>query len=256
MEKKSSVDLLAPSSLVQLSTNVNLISGGGGGGSGQTASSSSAAIIGPNSTFLMLTLPLPSTAHQQHTANYTQNLNYLYRIVTYGLIDVFEKHLSSCAIQIFEILTGYLDNYYASVMSSSANLPSSLSSMAAESLNVVAAAAAAAGVDSNVRIQLQQQQQLKYFNYYATIRKEIFEFLLRIRSDRCGKVLLINRVNRRKYKESKCLHLNLINPSLTSAAGAAARSGLLKCEIDFGKILNLLQSCLDKVNKFDALIYC
>lgn len=75
--------------------------------------------------------------------------------------------------------------------------PSSLSAMAAESLTQLQ------------QHQIQAQTNPKYFNYYATIRRDIFEFLLRIRSNKQGKVLLINRLNRRKYQESKYLILSL-----------------------------------------------
>lgn len=217
MEKTSSVDILLPMGQVQLSMNPNLI----GSNAQQMASNQQ----GVHMTLLQLNLP--TTAGQP--CHYTQCLNYLYRIVNHGLIDLFEKHLSRCSIRIYEILIEYLNNYYASVHST----PSSLSSIASESLMSSTNGASAS----------QHQIQLKYFNYYATIRRDIFEFLLRIRSNSNGKVLLVNRLNRRRFKESKCLHLSI----------RAATQTDRQCEIDFTKILALYETCLDKETDWHVL---
>lgn len=135
-------------------------------------------------------------------------LSYLSKIITNGLIEIFEKYFhkenstfSTCSIEIFNILVKYIEYYYLTQYSFNStnffmtNNPSTLSSMAAESLPV--------------QNQIGAQSSSKFFNYYSHIRKEIFDFLLRIRSNSQGRVLLIDRVNRRKYIQSKYLMLNL-----------------------------------------------
>lgn len=201
MERTSSVDiLLGPCSLIQTTSNTSVI----------TNNPQQVGLINSTtSTFLALT----ST-----TATITQSLNYLYKIIVFGLIEVFEKHFSThlsnishfstSVIRIFNILVDYLDAQYSHSsigLSSNTpvpvnnNLPSSLSTIATETL-----AAAAHNLHSQLL-----QPQAKYFNYYATIRKEIFEFLLRLRSDNCGKALLMNKIHKLKFQESKYLHLSL-----------------------------------------------
>lgn len=141
--------------------------------------------------------------------NNSQSLcpNYLYRIINHGLIDVFEKYFYNssknftfCCIEIFEILIKYLEYFYQI----QCNHPSSLSSIATETLNNLIQ-----HQNNQNQSQTQSQSNQKYFNYYATIRRDVFEFLLRIRSNSYGKVLLVNRTQKRKYLESKYLILNL-----------------------------------------------
>jgi hypothetical protein len=60
----------------------------------------------------------------------------------------------------------------------------------------------------------QQQQQpphnpSKFFNYYAQMRRDIFEFLLRIRSGPNNRVVLLSRSDRRKHSQAKYLLLGL-----------------------------------------------
>ncbi|CAF0862230.1 unnamed protein product [Brachionus calyciflorus] len=169
-------------------------------------------------------------------------LNYLYKIIINGLMEIFEKYFSKkftkCIIEIFNILVKYLEYYYLTqysfnnAMMINSNNPSSLMSIAAESLPM--------------HSQWQAQTSPKFYNYYSTIRKEIFEFLLRIRSNRNNKVMLINRVNRRKSTESKYLMLNICETYDEAFEKKDENIKLFKCEIDFGKILKLIEYCLDK----------
>lgn len=131
----------------------------------------------------------------------SQSLSYSHQV--YSNNQQPSSVFSRTAKRIFDILVDYLNSQYTNY-TSIANLspnqsqtpinnqnPSSLSAMAAE------------------RLTTQQPQGVKYFNYYATIRKEILDFLLRVRSDRSGKVLLVNKLNRRRFAQSKHLHLSL-----------------------------------------------
>lgn len=139
----------------------------------------------------------------------TENfLNYLSKIINHGLIEIFEKFFykdnqkfSICSIEIFNILVKYIEYYYLTQYSfNSSNLfatnnPNSLSSIAADNLPI--------------QNQSEAQSSPKFFNYYSQIRREIFDFLLRIRSDAEGRVLLIDKANRRKFIQSKFLMLNI-----------------------------------------------
>ncbi len=53
------------------------------------------------------------------------------------------------------------------------------------------------------------QLSAKFFNYYAQIRRDLFEFLLRIRSDPSNRLILLNKTDRRKHLISKFLLLRL-----------------------------------------------
>ncbi|RNA02311.1 tuberin isoform X5, partial [Brachionus plicatilis] len=176
--------------------------------------------------------------------NFSNCLSYLYKIVTHGLIEIFEKYFhkdnktfTACSLEIFNILVKYIEYYYLTQYNfNSANFfmsnnPSSLSSIAAENLPV--------------QNQIEAQSNSKFFNYYSHIRKEIFDFLLRIRSNPEGRVLLIDRVNRRKFIQSKYLMLNLCETKARFSEDFEQKN-LLKCELDFGKILKMIEYCLDK----------
>jgi hypothetical protein len=111
-------------------------------------------------------------------------------------------------------------DYYKSIGPSNTNSKFSLFSMAAESL-----------ASQQQQHQQQQQQQhrgsissnapseishhhhnnIKNFNYYAQIRRDIFDFLFRIRSDKDNRVHLLNRLERKKYTNSKYLVLIIKN---------------------------------------------
>ena len=90
----------------------------------------------------------------------------------------------------------------------------------------------------------QSQTSLKYANYYGQIRKEIFEFLLRIRSDKHNKCLLINPSNTRTHKESAYLLLALSETRIQLDADKA--ESLSECEIDLGRILRVIELCLER----------
>ena len=115
-----------------------------------------------------------------------QCINYLYRIIVNGLIEVFERlHFGSTnnsfnftTIRIFTILVRFLKEQYDECVFSSqsktlqvsfqSQCPSSLSTIAANAIN-----------EKNLKNSFLQQP--KYFNYYASIRKEILDFFLRLR---------------------------------------------------------------------------
>lgn len=120
---------------------------------------------------------------QMTSASNQANITYLSKAIS-GLMNIFEVNFSgqnqklsstkSC-LDIFNMLISYLDSYYNNVT----NTNNSTST------------------------------HNKYFNYYASIRKDIFEFLLRIRSDNSNRCVLINRQNRRTSKQSQYLSLTL-----------------------------------------------
>ena len=115
--------------------------------------------------------------------------------------------MTKCCTRIYSILVNYLDSYY----DINHNKIFSLSTIAAESLAFQ---------------QQQHQQQNQHrssislptpdlhlhsrnFNYYAQIRRDIFDFLFRIRSDKENRVHLLNRNDRKKHTDSKYLILVL-----------------------------------------------
>ena len=57
----------------------------------------------------------------------------------------------------------------------------------------------------------QNHNLFKNFNYYAQIRRDIFDFLFRIRSDKDNRVYLLNKIDRKKYTNSKYLVLIIKN---------------------------------------------
>ncbi len=147
---------------------------------------------------------------------------------------------AKCCIEIFNILVSFIENYYTN---------SSAQSLSASS---------------------------KYFNYYSSIRKEIFEFLLRIRSDPHKKCLLINRTNRRTSKQSQYLLLTL-NESKIFSDNHLQETGTplneedeenesdnefknialttsSECQIDMGRILGIVELCLDKETDWHVLM--
>ena len=136
----------------------------------------------PKATSIILSPPQSSSIPTS-----SQSVHYMHRLIN-GLIELFEKHFHSTlncftksCIKIFDILTRYLESFYPRLPQPSSTAPS---------LEIT-------------------QLHSRLFNYYATIRRDIFEFLLRIRSDSNNKVLLSSRTDRRKFTESKFLILHL-----------------------------------------------
>lgn len=141
-----------------------------------------------------------------------QCVNYLYRIIVNGLIEVFERlHFGATnnsfnftTIRIYKILVRFLKEQYDECVFSSqsktlqvsfqSQCPSSLSTIAANAIN-----------EKNLKNSFLQQP--KYFNYYASIRKEILDFFLRLRCDKLGKLILVNKQNPKRVFKSKYLHL-------------------------------------------------
>lgn len=140
-------------------------------------------------------------------------VNYLHRVIVNGLVEFFERlhfdihhqNLSShTAIRIFNILVRFLKGQYdmlsnaqqqeATLAAMNSQFPSSLSAIAANAIN-------------QKKQMFSTIQHPKYFNYYASIRKDVFEFFLRLRSDKFGKLLLVNKQNPRRILKSKHLHL-------------------------------------------------
>ena len=106
-------------------------------------------------------------------------------------------------------------------------------------------------LDSKLNL-FQIQNHSKYYNYYAQIRREIFEFLLRIRSDKNNRMLLLNRTDRRKHLVSKYLILNI--SSTTRQVMIEYADTKNSCLLNFKKILNLVENCLDKELDWNVLI--
>jgi hypothetical protein len=180
----------------------------------------------------------PGQIVQIHQNN---NLNYLYKIINHGLIDVFEKHFAvstndcftlSC-VNIIKILIKYLNEHYDNQKKSQTNPQ-------------------------------QSQSNIILFNYYALIRRDIFEFLLRIRStNSTNRLCLKNRSNHFKVQESKYLMLTLssnssIFPMLTQSQQQQmqekAKYLCKRCEIDLGSIMDLIEKCLDQEIDWNVLI--
>jgi hypothetical protein len=215
MEKTSSVELLIPPANILFQTSSVPVNSSTAGNpqslvvSTVGINSSTSTPIGNSTQYavphLILSPPggsgTTSTGTALHGAHTTSNsLNYVYKIVNQGLIEIFEKHFSyaannftNCSIKIYGILVRYLEGYYMSQVPVS---PEEAQIKSTE-LNLFSFN------------QWHAQMNPKFFNYYATIRRDIFEFLLRIRSDNESRVLLINKTNRRKYQQSKYLLLNL-----------------------------------------------
>ncbi len=204
LEKISGIELLnLPYSVISSSNNT-------------TPTIKSTAIISPtlnNSA---------TTSIQQANLN---NQFYLNKLIN-SLIDLFERYhynsshcMTRCCSRIYSILLNILMDYYKSIGPSNTNSKFSLFSMAAESL-----------ASQQQQHQQQQQQQhrgsissnapseishhhnnIKNSNYYAQIRRDIFDFLFRIRSDKDNRVHLLNRLERKKYTNSKYLVLIIKN---------------------------------------------
>lgn len=153
-----------------------------------------------------------------------QCVSYLHRIISLGLIDVLERlHFSGpnrysfslTAIRIFNVLVAYLKSQYEQFTTSTITSMSQAAPQQPQSLSsqLTSLSKMAASVINPAKPTVAESSQLiqlpKYFNYYASIRREIFEFLLRIRSDRFGQLLLLNRQNSRRIHESKNLHLTI-----------------------------------------------
>ena len=163
---------------------------------------------------------------------------YLSKLVNAGLIDLFEKHMAAtanplgggaafslCCVRIFNILVDYVEKYYALVghyhqkpqqpqqpqqqqqQPATATLTRRHSSSLAPL--IVMPLSGSVGLGGSGELLNQAHLVAKYFNYYASIRKDILEFLLRIRSDKYRRLLLIARTNRRKYQTSQHLLLTI-----------------------------------------------
>lgn len=98
-----------------------------------------------------------------------------------------------------------------------------------------------------------QQAHSKFFNYYAQIRRDIFEFLLRIRSDKSNRMVLLTRSDRRKHFRSKYLILDLQETS-THSQQARDDDDENFCLLNFTKILNLVEMCMDKEIDWNVLV--
>ena len=183
----------------------------------------------------------------------TSSLFYLSKIIN-GLIEIFEKNFSNltnsytkCCIEVYNILIRYLDYYYktqsvakliAQASTPTANTPPPTQKQFIQPSS------------SEQLANIAQTNQQKYFNYYAMIRKDIFEFLLRIRSDKRNKLTLVSKTNRRKCLESKYLLLTLNETKILDDSPAA---DLSNCQVDIGKVLKMIELCLDKETDWNVL---
>ncbi len=98
-----------------------------------------------------------------------------------------------------------------------------------------------------------QQFNLKFFTYYAQIRREIFEFFLRIRSDSNNRMVLLNRTDRRKHIVSKYLLLRL-ETSTTTTTTTTSTTTDNSITLNFRYILDLVQLCLNKELDWPVLV--
>jgi peptide subunit release factor RF-3 len=159
---------------------------------------------------------------------------YMSKLIT-GLIEMFENNLTEegnctqafCSeiicVRAYEVLVNYLENYYSSPI-------------------------------YQQQIQIDQQQppqspqmhqiHIKLQSYHSNIRRDLFEFLIRIRSDRYKRFILLSRTNRRKYIKSKYLVLNIF-PEETKLANKEWASE--NNQLDYSRILKLFELCLDRV---------
>jgi hypothetical protein len=226
MEKTSSVELLIPPANILFQTTsvpINSSSLSSSSGLAQPLATSTVAIAASTSTpignpnqyaipHLILSPPTAAgstTVTPLHGASTVSNsLNYVYKIINQGLIEIYERHFSNaannftnCSIKIYDILVRYLEGYY---MNQCLLSPSILLEEAQSNSNQPQTVPTELSINH-----LQAQTNPKFFNYYATIRRDIFELLLRIRSDNDNRVLLVNKTNRQKFQQSKYLLLNL-----------------------------------------------
>ena len=227
MEKTSSVELLISPANILFQTSsvpINPSSSVTGVQSAATTpntipSASSAINFTSSSTNMPHPQPIPHLilspppTHAQIISSTSNSLNYVYKIINNGLIEILEKHFtyavhnfSDCSKKIFDILIRFLEGFYLSQYLLSASLLTDDSIVNASQLQQFQAGNSLYFLNAG---HMQAQMNSKYFNYYATIRRDIFEFLLRIRSDTKNRVLLINKLNRRTFQESKYLLLNL-----------------------------------------------
>ena len=242
MEKTSSIELLTIMPINSSSSQTNLI-------------------LSPPPPTSSQTLPIQQ---QQQQSNPSQSLNYLNKIINQGLIEIFEKHFSStnnehnftlCCVEIYNILTKYLEYYYNHQYNQlfSNTSTNSITNSASNSLIRTHSSSFADQPTSIIQQQQSQIAQLKFFNYYANIRKDVFEFLLRIRSDKCKKLLLLNRNNRRKLIESKYLLITILNQTKYDDINEQY-ARINKCQIDFGRLLRLIENCLEKEIDWNVLM--
>lgn len=190
LEEKSSVELLIPISNIIIQSSISSTSSSSvtSSSSQQNAANTNSALNSSHSANSPLTTNPTYLFYVSLTSPNVQSpniLNYINKIINHGLMELFERHFScsaksnpfsNCTKLIYNILTDYLDMYYSKISNQQASPPSNsvstLSNLASESLIVQ-----------------QAQFNPKFFNYYAAIRRDIFEFLLRIRSDKNGRVL-------------------------------------------------------------------
>jgi hypothetical protein len=198
------------------------------------------------SSVILSPTPMPT-----QSLNNNNNLEYLSRIIN-ALIDLFERRhynsnncMTSSCVKIYSILINYLESYYANYYSNASNksllLPSTLSSMAAETL-AYQQQQQHQNTQHRSSISLSNSSDMhlfsKNFNYYALIRREIFDFLLRIRSDKNNRVQLLSRKDKRKHDDSKYLVLSMGDDNTK------------KCSLDYSKFLDLMLECMEKVKKY------
>jgi hypothetical protein len=239
MEKMSSVELLIPPANILFQTSSVPVSSSNQSGMSASATNPQQSISNTSATPVSISINNPSSANQHpiphlilsppytsgvttltvhgQQASSSNSLNYVHKIINHGLVDIFEKHFSyavnnftHCSIKIYEILVKYLEGYYMSqyLVSGGGSALSSDDAFANVG-QVIQNANQGSALNLLSSNHLQQQMNPKFFNYYATIRRDIFEFLLRIRSDTENRVLLINKSNRRTFQRSKYLLLNL-----------------------------------------------
>jgi hypothetical protein len=152
-----------------------------------------------------------------------------------SLIEMFENNLDEegnsaqtfCSemifIQAYEVLINYLESYYTSTV----YLQQTQIDQQSMSLSP----------------QMQQIQQIniKLQNYHSNIRRDIFEFLIRIRSDCYKRLILLSRTNRRKYTKSKYLVLTVFTEE-------TKRDNFVhNNQLNYSRILKLFELCLDQV---------
>lgn len=240
MEKESSVELLMVNANVLLQTSSVPVN---------------TSALNPNN--MTNTIPLtqyPTPYLLLTTGNSTSNcLNYVYKIITSGLIELFERNfslttrnMSRCLIKVYNVLVAYLEGYYLSQYKMSV-----ISPLQDNSDFIVSSEELQRLCQVNPLLlspaQIQAQLNAKYFNYYATLRRDIFEFLMRIRSDTRNKALMVSKTNKRSCHESKSLLLGLKEDS-------EERSTNSSVEIDLSKLLKLIEYCLDKEIDWNVLI--
>jgi hypothetical protein len=223
-----------------------------------------------------------TTSQTQQLINYL-HLTYLTRLVN-GLIEISDKfftskdkELSGCCLQIYNILINYLEAYYnppvvkplnnlmntsqvaniypftsaSSVLNQRVTTNTNINTNNNMTSSSVISSNTSSGPVSSINTLIldqqgisMQQQQIKILNHQANIRQSIFELFLRIRSDKNRRMMLKNRNNdSRKLFKSNYLMLTSIDPNLSKEE---QQQCLAKCQLDYEKVLRLIEYCLDK----------